>query len=774
MRIPVAAVALAFASLAGAQTRPHSYDLQHVRWEVSLHPEAGEVRGRAVNRLVPAAGARQIELDALGLKIESVEVGGKRTPYQHLNGKLRVDLPKAGDGKAAVDVAVRYSGRPQAGLYFIPASRAFPAKTPVVYTQGEMEDNRNWLPTYDYPDDKATSEGIVDVPKGWSVLANGALVERKDKGNRTVWHWRMDQAHSTYLISLVAGPYTETVERTTPIPVSHWVPTGLETWGEAAFGKTAPIVDFFGRLTGVTYPYAKYSQAAVPDYMFGGMENITCTTQTINALHPPSAAPIRDETGLVAHELAHQWFGDLVTTNGWSDIWINEGWASFLPSFWTRERHGVEAFDLDRYNTYQGAIGGSMEKPQRAMVDASYKDPIDMFDGLAYPGGAARMFMLMHLLGEETFWRTCKAYLEERKYTSFDTKAFFATWSKHSGKDLTPFMQQWFFTPGVPRLTVTRDANLLVIRQPSSAFKLDLPVWILDGETWIKREVKLEGRDARLDLGEHADKPALVDPEGWVLADINSMVPFTSAQRMALFKHAPNAASKARIIDRMVTELNPTERLAFARAIDNPELLRRYMGQLDKPEAEAFLLEKLGDADARTAQAAANTLARLPKGDAILAALEKAGNHPNDEVRFSAFAARLHLTNDATLADRAWTTPSYNDAFRRLALDWWAEHQPDRARTRALDAVRMGLPEPTRTHAIGMLGRLKDAAGKHEVYEALVKVVGESSFGARNTAINALADYGDKKAVPILEPLTRHPLVFLRNTAKGAVERLKG
>jgi aminopeptidase N len=773
MRLPLVALALAFAGQVAAQSRPHPFDLVHVRWEVSLLPDRGEVQGKATNRLIPANGAKRIELDAIDLRVQEVRVGDRRTTFQNGAGRLTIDLPTAGDGQTPVDVTIQYFARPQAGLYFIPAARAFPAKTPVVYTQGEMEDNRNWLPTYDYPDDKATSEGIVTVPKGWSVLSNGKLIERRTQGNRDVWHWRIDQPHSTYLISLVAGPYTELAERIDRVPVSLWVPTGLEAMGRAAFGDTARIVDFYGRLTGVPYPYAKYSQAAVPDYMFGGMENISATTQTITALHPPSAYPVRDETGLVAHELAHQWFGDLVTTSGWSDIWINEGWASFLPAFYSRERDGQDAFDLARYETFQGALGGHMSEPNRAMVDTSYKDPIDMFDGLAYPGGASRMFMLMHLLGEETFWRTCQAYLKERGYTAFDTKAFFETWSKHSGRDLTGFMNQWFFTPNVPRLRVTLDGKTLVVTQRSPNYRLDLPVWILDGSTWVKKEMTLEGTEARLDLGDLAGKPLLVDPEVWLLAEIDQRIPLTSDQRVALFHHAPNAAAKARILDRMMSPLTPAERVAFAGQIQDPALLRRYLPYLRSAEGEPFLLRLLDNIDPRTVDSAAQILGNLPKSGAILTALTRLENHPNNEVRQSAFSSRLDLANDPQLADRAWTMTDYDDEYRKMALNWWAGHRPELARERALEAIRKGLPEPTRVLAISILGRLKDAPNKREVFQALLKVAAEPSFGARNAAINALASYGDRKALPVIEPLTRHPLVFLRNTAKGAVERLR-
>ncbi len=268
----------------------------------------------------------------------------------------------------------------------------------------------------DYPDDKATSEGFIEVGSlGEIKISNGKLLDVKEHPDRRIFHWKIDKQHANTLISLIAGKYDKGSGFCGQMPGDYYVPQGLLDWGEPTFGHTEKIIDFYSKLTGFKYPYAKFCQSAVPDYMFGGMENITAVTQTINALHPKSSEPVIDSTGLVAHELAHQWFGDTVTCNGWSDAWLNEGFATFLPTFWDREKSGEEAYDLGRYGTFQGGLAAHQDT-SRSVVWKGYKNPLDMFNNFIYPGGASRMFMLMDQLGEARFWKAITAYLNERKY----------------------------------------------------------------------------------------------------------------------------------------------------------------------------------------------------------------------------------------------------------------------------------------------------------------------------------------------------------------------
>jgi aminopeptidase N len=768
-----AALLLAGAAFASGQSRPHAYDLKDVTWSVSLDPDHEALSGDVTNTLSPVASLSEIVLDCgPKLEIDSLTVNGEKRLYRREGDKLKIALGSQAKKGDVLKVRIVYHGVPEAGAYYVPATRSYPAHTPIFYTQGEMEDNRQWLPTYDYPDNKATSEGTIEVPNGWVAISNGKLLETTDKANgRKAFHWKMDKPHSTYLISFTAGPYVEGKEAWGDLPVSYWVPPGLEDQGKAAFAGTNKIVEFYSKLTGYRYPYVKFTQDVVPDYMFGGMENITAVTQSILTLHPASTEPIEHSAGLVAHELAHQWFGDTTTCHDWSHIWLNEGWASFLPSFWDREAEGQDAYDLDRYNTFSGGLSAH-NGSNRPVVWTGYKEPIDMFDNFAYPGGASRMFMLMDKLGEERFWKAISEYLKARQFTNVTTEDFFADVSKSTGEDLDAFRKQWFYTPAAPHLKVSVKDSQLVVSQTQPYFDLQLPVWVLDFGEWVKKSVHLTGESVSLELGSMAGEPTLVDPECKSMLNIESGVKLTSQQKMAVYKAAPNAGEKARIMDTMLSGLDSSDTASLCRSETSLPLKVRWISRLGGGQTE-FLLELLKDENAKIRNEAAAALGSQEKSDPALQALTTVSElDPNDVVRQTASSTKLRLTNDLAYADKLFQMDGYKDRYRQIALEWYQLRKPDLARTHAMELLANPTSEPLRVVAIRMLGQLKDKTGERDVYRALLKVVSEHSFNARVAAIGALADYGDKSALPAIQPLTTHPLVFVRNAAKGAVSRL--
>ena len=538
----------AFAALPASAHELHQYDLISVKWNVAFQFDKGSLAGDVVDSVIPDRDGAQIVFDCGKLQVSRVQVNGREARFDSDDRVLQVTPAEAVRRGARLDVHIFYSGLPEAGMYFVPASRSFPAKTDIVYTQGEMEDNHFWLPTYDYPDDKATFEGTIHVPKGWKALSNGKLLEIRHEGDQDVWHWKLDEPNSTYLISFVAGPYDAITDGQKPVPVSYWVPTGLDDWGKAAFGGTDKVVQFYSRLTGYPYPWPKYSQSAVADFMFGGMENVSCTTQTINALFPPSTAPNNDATGLVAHELAHQWFGDLVTTRDWSHIWLNEGWASFLPPFWDRGKIGRESFDLDRYGIFEGGLAAHHFQPGRPVVWTGYHVPIEMFNNFAYPGGASRMFMLMHQFGEKRFWSAITDYLRENRFKNVTTEIFFDSLSKSLGANLEEFRKQWFYTSAAPRLTLRRDGDRTYIEQGKTAFHLPLEIWLISEDGKIeKRSLDLPAQPT-FDLPNAKGKLVLLDPEVWLMSDIAYRPGYNQAEWRRLYELAPNAAEKSRIL----------------------------------------------------------------------------------------------------------------------------------------------------------------------------------------------------------------------------------
>ncbi len=756
----LALLATSCAFAAPAKRPARVYDLVHVNWSVELQPKTTSIRGDVVNVVRPLRPTNKLWFDALGLNISSVTVDGIPATFSLEESKLWVTTKKP--VKSLAEVRIRYSAAPQAGLYFIPKERAFPAKTDVVYSQGEMEDTRNWIPTYDFPDDKATSEGTITAPKGYRVLSNGKLISHKTSKAGERWQWKMDQPHSTYLISIVAGNYTEIVEQEKGPRVSFWVPAGLEKQGRNAFWGTAGMIREFERLTGFPYPYVKYSQSAVPDFMFGGMENITATTQTINCLFDEKNAPLSDATELVAHELAHQWFGNTITTPNWGHIWVNEGWATMMPVFYARAKDGKDAFDKARLDVLSNGFGASSSP--RPVVSKDYTDPLEMFDGNAYPGGASRMLMLMRYLGEPMFWKCTKAYLQEYKYKNVTTEQLFASFSKTSGEDLDWFRRQWFYEAGAPRITVTREDGKIVAKQGAPG--MELRTEILD-ETGRTSAVQVVGNMTVLPT---TGKYVLLDPEVWQMTQIDYQLGWNADDWKKVFAMAPNVAQKLRLIQGLDRALSDTEIAALAQS-EPSEIVR--VALIGRSGSSGLAEKLLDDPSAEVRRAAVQTVAfRRDKSPELIAALQKRAQlETNEIVRLAVFRALTFQRKDDALVESASKTDSDGDAFRIFALEY-DNPNPDAMREKCLAILKNPPSEPVRVAAIGHLGELKDRTGQKRVYAALVAVAREPSFGARSAAISALGQYGDRAAIAVLQPLTRHPLSFFRGDAERAINAL--
>lgn len=768
----VCLVPLALISLGEALGQAHlvrNYDLIDVSYRISMAPRQAMVFGDCTNTLVLQQDAERVAFDFAKLNVGTVTVNGKPATSRFEGEMLWVNLPSRGSKGDRLKVRIVYSGQPEAGMYFVPAERAYPATTAMVYTQGEAEDTRYWLPTYDYPDDKATSEAWIEVPRDWNVIGNGRLVDTAFDTTNKVYHWKMDQPHSTYLNSIVAGPYVEGRENWDSLPVSYFVPPGLEKEGKVAFGGTAEMVAFYSKLTGLKYPYAKFAQSTVADYMFGGMENITAVTQTIGTLHPESAEPLASSKGLVLHELAHQWFGDTITCHDWSHIWLNEGFATFLPHFWFREHMGQDAYELMRYDTIQGALGAMAGEP-RPMVFDKYEIPMDNFDGHAYPGGATRMFMLMDLLGEKTFWESIKAFLNQYKFQSVTTEQFFDSVSKTSHRDLHQFMKQWFYTAAMPVITLTRSENGYTIALPEgSSFELNVPIWIWQDGRWLKSKVALSHPVQLND----AKGLVLVDPEVKVAANLTYNVNYTDEEWLAMYQNLNHAGGKARLISFFQASGRQPILVKLVDLEKSKDVLPRLINAcMDLPDDVCIRL--LNNPDPFVKQAVLNQIAKKGGNMGAAARLRvEMAKEQNSQLKLQEFSAIYSITRDAKMLDEAWATTSWQDSYRSFALERWFASDKNTAREKCLEVLARPTTESLRVNAIGKLGSLKDKPGERRVYDALIKVVQENSFGARNTAVSALAEYGDKAALPYIEPLTKHSLFFISRNAKAAVARLK-
>ncbi|MCH8978071.1 MAG: M1 family metallopeptidase [Armatimonadetes bacterium] len=759
-------------ALVAAQPRQRSYDLLHVAYRLSFDEPARTVYGNVINVIRPLRdGLTSATFDAQAMRINAVRMGETALVWRHDGDKLTVQF-----GAARVQdelrIQISYTARPTGGLYFVSPRDAYPARSSMIYSKGEPEDNRQWLPTYDYPDDKATSECWIEVQVGHTAVSNGVLegIERAPDG--WTYHWKMNQPHPTYLIAFAAGDFGREVEMLGDLPVEFYYPRGLQSQARASFAGTAEKVQFFGELTGVPYPYDRFSQLVIGDFVTGGMEHTTMVSNNISTLHEPFEKPLADSTGLVLHELAHQWFGDLVTCKDWSHMWINEGFASLMPAFWYRSKNGEEDFDLRRQSTMRGGAR-AQSSDKNPIVWTGYDHPGEMFRRASYAGGAARMYMLMDLVGEATFWSGVRTFLTQYKFRSTTTDQFFGAMTQASGQDLSAFKKQWFYTEGMPRLEATVEGTQLVLTQITPGFVLSVPVWILDGEQWIVEKIRVDGT-GRMPLGRLYDKPILVDPETRVMMIVTKRVPLTPEQALAVWNRAPSASVKQSVLSSVRRIEDKSVIVGLMRAEAVPRLKSGLLGQLGDGQVD-YLIELTRGDDRRLANSAVSRLGSVTATDAVLARLrEVMEGDTNPRIQCNALNQLVKHTKDRALVDRAWGTPAPNECFRTSALSWYARHDKERARELCLAQLTRSINNTIRLAAIGHLGSLKDVEGSREVYDALVTVArSEVSYRGRRRVFSALASYGDPDAIQYIQPHTESGYFRMANSAKSAVRRLE-
>ncbi|MCH7903537.1 MAG: M1 family metallopeptidase [Armatimonadetes bacterium] len=765
---------LALPFFAFAQPREgRTYDLQHVAYRLWFYEEQRSFAGQVTNTVAPLAdGMTSVWFDAVNLNIKEVSVDGRPLDFEYDGNKITADLGRSYAKGEKIDVLIRYSGQPTAGLYFVHERDAWPAKSSMIYSKGEPEYNRQWLPTYDYPDDKATSECWLNCKPGYTAVSNGVLLGVNKGDEEWTYHWRIDQDHPTYLIAWAIADFVKGEERIGDLPVEWYVPNGLVSRGVASFAGTAEMIGFFNELTHFDYPYDRFSQLVVGDFVTGGMEHTTMVTNTIRTLHEPFEQPLASSTGLVCHELAHQWFGDTVTCEGWSQMWINEGFASLMPHFWTRHTRGLVAFQLQRKGTINGAYGAS-SRDRKPIVTKDYGDNPDfMFRSVSYGGGAARMYMLIDVIGEEVFWNGIGNFLKKYRFQAVNTDQFFDVLSDTAGTDLSWFRDQWFYREGVPAIELSFANGVLTFTQSGEPWALDMPVWRYTNGRWQKLLVRVDSAESTVFLGK--DASFLVDPERRFVARFSGAPSFPADLAIAAYHAAPNAGIKDELISRVRASDDAEAKQALALGETDPDLRRRVIALVDIKNATA-LLELAGDEDRRIANSAISRLGSVEKSDEVLAFLHNVmENDPNPRIACNALQQIYKLTEDESLIERAWSTSAPNECYKLFALRQIARSDAGRARAIALDLIANSTNTILRLEAIRRLGSLKDADGSSSVYNALISIVrDEHSYQGRMAAAASLASYGNKAALEFLKPIANEGYPRFTNRIKSAIRRLE-
>ena len=428
-------------------------DVRHIKLEISIDPAARRVAGTATHTVRGINdGVRAIEFDAAEMSIESVSAGGKPVKFDYVDPVLRVDLGRALRAGATVDVAIRYAATPRRGLYFTAPDADYPDKPLQAWTQGQDEDSRHWYPCIDFPNHQQTSEVIVTVPESMISIGNGELksVARNRRARTKTYHWYQATPHVTYLLSQIVGEFAEIEHRWQGIPVQYYGPPGREEDLQRTLARTPDMLDFFSDLTGAKYPYARYAQTFVADFIFGGMENVTATTLTDTSLLDKRASVDADVDGLLAHELAHQWFGDLLTCRDWSHGWLNEGFATYFEALYTQHHKGIDEFRYELHQKTQIYLGEDAARYRRPIVNNVYHEPIDLFDRHLYEKGSLVLHMVRTVLGDELWRKAIRLYVDRHRSTNVTTPDFQRAIETATGRNIDWLFDEYVYRGGHP------------------------------------------------------------------------------------------------------------------------------------------------------------------------------------------------------------------------------------------------------------------------------------------------------------------------------------
>ncbi len=435
------------------QARSHDIDISHLEMHISFDEPAKKVMGTVLETvaiLPQEKPVREIRLDAVNMTVQKVWLvqGHRSEPLafnQNDSAKLTITLDQVHPNDVPFIIGIQYWAKPTKGMFFIEPDTFYTTKPEQIWTQGEGMENRNWIPMYDYPNVKATTDMYVTVRADQKALSNGHLIgKQKNKDGTVTWHWQENKPYSTYLISLAIGNYAVATDSWRGKPVEYWIYPQYMKDAHRLFGLTPKMIEFYSDRTRVPFVWEKYAQVALADFMYGGMENVTATSMNDYILHDQRASIDFSNEGLIAHELAHQWFGDLVTCRSWIQIWLNESFATYFEAMFREFNDGEDEFQEE------------MQGDANAGIDAEYhlgKKPIiapNNYTANDYPRGAATLNMIRHILGDSGWWTSIHHYLTVHAYQPVETEDFKIAIEEATGQNLQWFFDEWLYKSGHP------------------------------------------------------------------------------------------------------------------------------------------------------------------------------------------------------------------------------------------------------------------------------------------------------------------------------------
>ncbi len=777
--------------------RSRDYDLQHSKIALRFDLDQKKVLGEVTHSLsILREGTAKIILDSAGLTIQKVTVNKVAAKFETTPDKLIITLAAEAKTGDKFEITIRYEGKPTKGMYFILPDKDYPDRPSQIWTQGESEDTHYYLPTYDYPNDRLTTETILTVPASWITVSNGKLMSISDagKGLKT-WNWKESVPSSTYLITVVAGEFDEVKESWRGIPVTYYAPKGRGDRLPMNYGRTPAMMKLFSEKLGVDYPWEKYAQVMVDDFVAGGMENSSATTNTSSSLVHPKLAPeyFTGEDDLISHELGHQWFGDLATAKDWGNIWLNEGFATFLEAVWTEAHFGKDQADYERWNNAHEWFGSNTlwNKPiVRHDFDGSGE-----FDGNAYGKGGWVLYMLRHQIGEDAFYRGLKHYLEVNRGKNVVTADLAKAIEEATHTNVDQFFSQWLYGAGAPKFDLSyaydgeKHQVMLTVKQTQKVegrvglfrVPVDVEITTASGPQLYNVTVSKDTQTFPLPA-ESAPLMVLFDKGGHVLKSAE----FHKEKKEWLYqlKNAANLADRADAVAALGKMKNDEEivaalgeRLRNDNAWGVRATAADTLGQLDGASASKLLLTAVDSHDGPWVRSRVVSALGNFKDDAAVAAKLNAIAKQDDSYRARAAAlqalGRLKAPNAFATLEAAVAADSPDGFLRNAALRSLGSLGDEKAVPLLLQWSAAGKPLDSRTAAINSLGRLQK--DNKDTTKQIAAYLTEPHFTLRMAAIYALGGRGDAAAIPALEALLKSDdlSIEMAPMIKGQIARLK-
>jgi len=765
------------------------FELVEVRADVTLSLKERRISGAVENVFRALRSARKLRLDAVGMRILSVEVEGARASHTYDGEVLEVFFEESVEAGSTVTVRVRYEVvEPRKGVWFVPVEGG---EARQAWTQSQPEDTRYWLPTYDYPNRKARVELTIRARKGLVVVANGSLLERRVEGDYECWRFRLDSRIPTYLIAFAVGDFYVEREEHNGVVLEYVVPRGREGDVGRSFSKTKEMIDFFEEYLGVKYPYPKYTQVCVEEFVAGGMENASVTILTDSTLHDEKAHMDFRSEPLVSHELAHQWFGDLVTCRDWSHLWLNEGFATLMAALWKKRELGEEEFAYELVSMMDSYLGEYKGRYARPIVSRVYEVPGELFDAHSYPKGALVLWTLANILGEDVFRRGLKLYLERYSEKNADTEDLRKVFEEVSGRQLDWFFEQYVYNAGHPALKVKykwlpeEKAVEVEVEQTQSKdsleeYKVPLEVLVLGEDYEIRKEYVVERRRHVFRVSVPSKPKAVcIDPE---FKSFKALTLDVGAEELlGIVKNCKYVYPRVMAL-RALREKGSTKTVEDLKAIllDEKEFwgvraeAARTIGSIGGNTALKTLLEALEKVKhPKVRKAVVSALGDFKEkevGEALVKVLENGEESYYVRAEAAASLARTGYEEAFEALKKALDYPSHNHVIAASALEGLGRIGTEEALEVVSKYLDKDKPLQLRYAATAALGYFP---ASQKVLDLLSKQARSQHPRVRRGVIVAVSRSLSPRMIPLLSRLQRDIWQFNVRAAREALEKIK-